>query len=140
MLKVIDDAEQTPDVLEKHKIETQENGAYANTVTLAAYLYSIARICRNTVRGTAQDLYEAGWMREDAELFMLTFENLVDVWTTYKNALEDLQDASSDKESSSARTVLGTERRRYIEALEKYYIQLLVVLRYIDDAVESSGA
>ena len=139
VLKILDDAEQTPDLLEVDISDVLARGGVeidthkGEIVTLATYLYLIARECRDTVRNIAKYLRAAGWTQTSADPFQQAFENLVDVWAVYKSVFRDLQDARWRNESSYAQVQIGTARRRYIKALEMYDIQVLVALQYCND-------
>jgi hypothetical protein len=144
VLRVLHDAQETPDLLERYTVEVdmptildgkrvETETRERNTVTLAAYLYLIARMCRNTARDIVEDLHQAGWTRESQSVFLLAFENLVDRWTTYKSVLRDLQNARGGREPSFDHILRGLEkpRRAYIDALDAYHVQLQVVLNYL---------
>jgi hypothetical protein len=118
VLKTIDEADETPEFLDR-------NGT-------AAHLYSICKESRDTVRGSATELEKAGWSKTNQQLFTQAFEDLVDAWSTYKSGLQDLEGASWEREPSpsQARLALQRPRRGYIAALDKFHVQLLVVLSY----------
>jgi hypothetical protein len=143
VLRVLDQAEQLPDLLERNTAEIdspnlQRSGIESDTddnetVTLAAYLFSIAGTCRDTARSTAKDLHKAGWTKQDQQRFERAFENLRDVWTTYQSLLRELQDASWGGEPPTPGQVLEDlerPRRRFIAALDIYRVQLRVALNY----------
>lgn len=143
VLKVLDQADQLPDLLERNTAEIdspdlQGSGIESDTdedetVTLAAYLFSIAGTCRDTARSTTKDLRKAGWTKEDQRRLEQAFENLRQVWTTYQSLLHVLQDASWDGEPPTPGQVLEDlerPRRRFIAALDSYRVQLRVAVTY----------
>ena len=144
MLSVLDEPEQTADLLERNTVEIHrpdllERGgigsdAHENeTVRLAAYLFSIAAMCRDRVRSIAEGLHKVGWKKQDQELFERTFEDLRAVWTTYQGVLRYLPDDSWAGDPPTPGQVLEDlerPRRRLIAALDKYRVQLRVVLGY----------
>jgi hypothetical protein len=145
VLDVINEAEQTPDLLE---IEVAPNGnaadnqaKYVGTVTSAEHLYASAVLCRKVARRIAGQLHQAGWRMEDEELFFRAFENLADVWSTYKKILDYLKRARWDGEPSLDQVLIGLERprRRYLAGLDAYRVQLLVVEEYLNRAVDYHG-
>jgi hypothetical protein len=85
----------------------------------------------------AGQLHQAGWRNEDEELFLRAFENLADVWSTYKRILDDLKRARWGGELSPDRVLAGLERprRRYLAKLDAYRVQLLVAEAYLNRAV-----
>jgi hypothetical protein len=143
VLRVLDQPEQLPDLLERNTAEIespdlQRSGIGSDTdenetVTLAAYLFSIAGTCRDKTRSIAKDLYNAGWTKQDQQLLERAFEDLREVWTTYRSLLLDLQDASYGGEPPTpgqVREDLERPRRRFIAALDIYRVQLRVALNY----------
>jgi hypothetical protein len=135
VLEVIDEAEQTPDLLELNmaNVGGLDSPLDGNIVPLAEYLYSVSRICRNIVRSIAMSLREAGWDEEGEIRFLRAFRKLVDRWTTYHRVLNDLNEASWGGTPSPDQVLQGLEkpRRAYIDALDAYHVQLQVVLNYL---------
>lgn len=142
-LTVLDAAKLTLDILEEATVsipvsgpfelsETAEDGDERETIRLAAYLYSIARTCRDIVIDESfnEFLRTKGYIQEDTTALLTAFEDLANVWTTYKKLIDRLDIASWDREPSFDRiwTALEVPRRRYIRALSAYYVQLSVVL------------
>jgi hypothetical protein len=141
-LNDIRDADQAPDVLEidvplEHYTIDNQVGT-SNLVTQAEYLYTIAVVCLKTTRRIAGQLHKVGWGKEDEELFTRAFENLADVWSTYKRILGDLERARWGSELAPDQILAGLERprRRYLTELDAYRVQLLVVLEYLDRAMD----
>jgi hypothetical protein len=141
-LNAIRDVDQAPDMLEidvslEHNTIDNKVGA-PNRVTQAEYLYTIAVVCLKTMRRIARQLHKVGWGKEDEELFARAFENLADVWSTYKRILGDLERARWGGEPSPDQVLAGLERprRRYLTELDAYRVQLLVVLEYLDRAMD----
>jgi len=141
VLRVLDKADQLPDLLERNTAEIdnpdlQHNGIGSDAdddemVTLAEYLFSIAGTCRDETRSTANDLRKAGWTKRDQGLLEQKFENLRQVWTTYRSLLNDLQDARYGWEPPTpgqVREDLERPRSRFIAALKDYCAQLRVAL------------
>ena len=142
-LAVLDAAKLTLDLLEEATVsipvsgpfepsETAEGGDERETIRVAAYLYSIARTCRDIVKDESfnEFLRTKGYTQEDTTALLTAFEKLADVWSTYKKVIDRLDIASWDREPSFDRiwTALEEPRRRYIRALSAYYVQLSVVL------------
>lgn len=111
---------------------SEEGGDERETIRLAAYLYSIARTCRDIVKDESfnEFMRTKGYTQEDTTALLIAFEKLADVWSTYKKVIDRLDIASWDREPSFDRiwTALEEPRRRYIRALSAYYVQLSVVL------------
>jgi hypothetical protein len=142
-LAVLDAAKLTPDFLEDATVSipvsgpfepsgTAEDGDERETIRVAAYLYSIARTCRDIVKDENfnEFLRTKGYIQKDTTALLTAFENLADVWSTYKKVIDRLDIASWDREPSFDRiwTALEVPRRKYIRALSTYYAQLSVVL------------
>jgi hypothetical protein len=142
VLNALREADQTPDMLEidvpleHNTIDNQVDAP--NLITQAEYLYTIAVVCLKTVRRVAGQLQKVGWRKEDEELFSRAFENLADVWSTYKRILGDLKYARWGGESSPDQVLAALERprRKYLTELDAYRVQLLVVLEYLDRAMD----
>jgi hypothetical protein len=124
------DGDQTLDVLER-------NGPN-RLISQAEYLYTLAVLCLKIVREIAARLHQAGWGKEDEELFLRTFENLADVWPTYKRILGSLECARWGGEPSPDQIFAALERprRRYIIAMDAYRVQLLIVREYVRRAMD----
>ena len=141
VLDAIREAEQTPDLLEAEipsDCNVSDNQADSfHLVTRAEYLYAGAVQCRKMARRIAEQLRQAGWRNEDEELFLRAFENLADVWSTYKRILDDLKRARWGGELSPDQVLAGLERprRRYLAKLDAYRVQLLVAAEYLNRAV-----
>jgi hypothetical protein len=141
ILNAIREADQTPDILEidvpleNSTIDNQVGTP--NLVTQAEYLYTTAVACLKTVRRIAGQLHKVGWRKEDEELFSRAFDNLADAWSTYKRILGDLIYARWGGEPSLDQVLAGLEcpRRKYLTGLDAYRVQLLVVLEYLDRAM-----
>ena len=141
-LAVLDSAKLTLDLLEEATVgipvsgpfepSEPEGGDERETIRLAAYLYSIARTCRDIVKDESfnEFMRTKGYTQEDTTALLTAFEKLADVWSTYKKVIDRLDIASWDREPSFDRiwTALEEPRRRYIRALSAYYVQLSVVL------------
>jgi hypothetical protein len=141
VLDAIREAEQTPDLLDV-EIPPDYNASdnqvdSVHPVTRAEYLYAGAVQCRKMARRIAGQLRQAGWRNEDEELFLRTFENLADVWSTYKRILDDLKRARWGGELSPDQVLAGLERprRRYLAKLDAYRVQLLVAEEYLNRAM-----
>jgi hypothetical protein len=138
VLDAISEAEQTPDLLEMKvapdRSVTDNQADSSNLVTQAEYLYAGAVQCRKMARRIAGELRQAGWRNEDEELFFRAFENLADVWSTYKRILDDLKRARWGGELSPDQVLAGLERprRRYLAKLDAYRVQLLVAEEYLN--------
>jgi hypothetical protein len=130
VLNAIREADQTPDMLET-EVPLDHNAP--DPVTWAEYLYTIAVVCMKTVRRIAGQLHKMGWRKEDEELFSRAFENLADVWSTYKGILGALEQARWGGEPSPDQVLAGLERprRKYLIGLDAYRVQLLVVQEYL---------
>ena len=129
VLSTLNKAEQTPDLLEQDAAEMEG-------VTLAEYLYTIARWCRDAVEATTDSLRTAGWAGGNEAQFMRSFWNLVDAWTTYHGVLRYRQDADYTGAGPTPGQVLAdlqTPRRGFITALDAYRVQLLIVQRCLPD-------
>lgn len=141
VLDAIREAEQTPDMLEVEITPAcNPSGNQADSlhpVTRAEYLYAGAVQCRKMARRIAGQLHRGGWRDEDEELFLRAFENLADVWSTYKRILDDLKRARWGGELSPDQVLAGLERprRRYLAKLDAYRVQLLVAEEYLNRAV-----
>lgn len=123
VIKVLDEAEQTPDLLDIH--QDVDGGA---RVTLAEYFFITARECRNMVRSIKGVLRKAGWTDTSELLLNEAFEALVDAWATYQKLLGHLDLARWGGQPSHGQVLMDLEkpRRNYIRALDAYLIQLLV--------------
>jgi len=145
VLDVISEAEQTPDLLEIEVTldgnATDNQAKSVNAVTRAEHLYASAVLCRKVARQIAGQLRQAGWRKEDEELFSRAFENLADVWSTYKIILDDLKRARWGGEPSPDQVlaVLERPRRRYLAGLDAYRVQLFVAEEYLNRAVDYHG-
>jgi hypothetical protein len=133
-LDAVRDGDQALDVLER-------NGPN-RLIPQAEYLYILAVLCLKIVREIAARLHQAGWGKEDEELFFRTFENLADVWPTYKRILGSLECARWGGEPSPDQIFAALERprRRYIIAMDSYRVQLLIVREYLRRAVDDVSA
>lgn len=113
-------------------LETAQDGGPSETIRLAAYLFSIARTCRDMVEDERFNkfLLTATYTQEDTTALLTAFDSLADVWSTYKKLIEKLDFATWDREPTFDRiwSALEKPRRRYIDALSAYYVQLSVVL------------
>lgn len=143
ILKVLDEGKLTLDLLEQntvdipisdlfHPREAGENSDQGETIRLAVYLQSIALTCRDTVndKNFNKFLQRKGYTLGNMELLLTAFENLNDVWSTYKKVIDCLDIATWDRNPSPDRiwAALEAPRRRYIRALSAYYVQLSGVL------------
>lgn len=128
------DGDQTLDVLERNESN--------RLIPQAEYLYTVAVLCLKTVREIATRLHQAGWGKEDEELFSRTFENLADVWPTYKRIFGSLECARWGGEPSPDQILAALERprRRYVTAMDAYRVQLLIVVEYLRRAVDDVSA
>jgi hypothetical protein len=145
VLDAISEAEQTPDLLE---LEVPLSGdvagdqaGFAPAATRAEHLYARAVLCRKVARRIAGQLRQAGWRKEDEELFSRAFENLADVWSTYKRISDDLKRARWGGEPSPDLVLAGLERprRRYLAGLDAYRVQLLVAEEYLNRSAVYGG-
>lgn len=132
VLDVLAAGELTPDLLdldvadvsvESLALEPDEAGSD----TLAAYLYSVALECLKTVQG----FHAAGCKINNWGILQRAFEDLIDVWSTYRKILSQGDTARWGEEPSPDQiwAALERPRRRYIKALDKYLAQLLVVAK-----------
>lgn len=145
VLDAIREAGQTPDMLEI-KVSPDYNATDNKTdtpspVTLAEHLYIGAVGCLKMAQRVAGQLHQAGWKKEDEELFSRAFENLADVWSTYKIILDDLKRARWGGDPSPDQVLAGLERprRRFLARLDAYRVQLLVAEEYLNQAVGYQG-
>ena len=139
LIKALDEAEQTPDQLLDIEIPVDQAGDGGDTGTQAEYFFIIARECRNMTRTIKGVLREAGWTDNSELLLAQTFNALVDAWSTYKKLLSDLSFASWGGQPSPDQVLAGlqTPRRNFIEALDAYLVQLLVVQQNVESAMNS---
>jgi hypothetical protein len=143
VLRVLDEAKLPLDLLEQNTVDvpisdlfepekTGGNSGQGDTIRLAAYLYLIALTSRDTIKNVNfnEFLRKAGYSQASTELLLTAFENLEDVWSTYKKVIDCLDIATWDKDPSPDRiwAALEVPRRRYIRTLSAYYVQLSVVL------------
>jgi hypothetical protein len=93
----------------------------------------IALTCRDTVRDIKDYLCEEGWTEQNETGFRRAFEDLLDAWTTYQDALRFRSEARWDEEPSPVQAMAALERprRRYIGALDAYRTALSVVVSYL---------
>lgn len=148
-LAVLDAAKLTLDLLEEATVsipvsgpfepgEAAEGSDQRETIRLAAYLYSIARTCRDMIKDESfnEFLQTAGYTQERTTALLTAFEKLADVWSTYKKIIDCLDTATWDREPSLDRiwTALEAPRRRYIQALSVYYVELSLVLNKLRPA------
>src|SRR5260370_42108038 len=102
-------------------------------------------MCRDMVTEETfnEFLRAVGYSSGNTEVLKTAFENLADVWSTYKRLIDYLDIASWDRDPSPARiwAELEAPRRRYIRALSAYYVQLSVVLNKLgpDPGAKSSA-
>lgn len=132
VLDVLAAGELTPDLLDLDVADVIVEGlalgpGEARSDTLAAYLYSVALECRQTVENFAA----AGRMVSNWAVLIEAFEGLIDVWSSYRKTLSQRDIARWGAEPSPDQiwTALEGPRRRYIKALDKYLAQLLVVAK-----------
>lgn len=145
VLDAISEAEQTPDLLELEVLPsrhvTGDQAGSARAATRAEHLYARAVLCRKAARLIGGQLRQAGWSKEDEELFTRAFENLADVWSTYKRISDDLKRARWGGEPSPDLVLAGLERprRRYLAGLDAYRVQLLVAEEYLNRSADYGG-
>ena len=129
VLKVLDDVEQTPDLLDR------QSGEMAG-VTEAERLFTLARRCWVTVRAARAELNAEGWAVNAETRFEESFRELVDGWAAYKSLLPFLRDvgwSGGGPTPGQVQTDLKVPRRAFITALELYSAQLLTVQQYLPD-------
>lgn len=135
VLDVIKEAEETLDFLE---LQSENTGnlfftVRAKTVPLAEYLYLMSVQCRKLIKNNVEYFYTKGWCAEDDELFELAFRKLYTSWTTYNHVLRRYNESTWDQGPLPSRILVGLEdpRNAFIEALDKYCLQLKVTLSYL---------
>ena len=98
----------------------------------AAHLFTLARWCRNSARAELRDM---GWDAGQEAAFTHSFEDLVDVWTTYKCVLAFLPGADGEAGRPTRGQVLADlerPRRRFASALAAYNARLLEAAALFD--------
>jgi hypothetical protein len=142
VITAIQNADQMPSTLEAEE-PLERNGTDNEAlepamVTRAENLYAIAVRCLKMVRRIAGYLRTLGWTKEQEEIFGRAFDALADGWSTYQVVLGDLGHIGWDDETPRDRVLAGLERprRKYINLLDAYQVQLLVVLDYLDPATD----
>lgn len=89
--------------------------------------------CRKLIKNNVEYFYTKGWCAEDDELFELAFRKLYTSWTTYNHVLRRYNESTWDQGPLPSRILVGLEdpRNAFIEALDKYCLQLKVTLSYL---------
>jgi hypothetical protein len=77
-----------------------------------------------------------GWTVAQEEIFRKAYNDLADGWATYQTVIGDLGRIGWDDEIPRDRVLTGLERprRKYINLLDAYLVQLRVVLECLDQA------
>jgi hypothetical protein len=142
-LVILDTAKLRLDLLEENTVDIPVSDPFefgeavkgrdqTETIRLAAYLYLIARTCRDLIKDKSfnEFLCTAGYTQQDTTTLLNAFDKLADVWSTYSKIIDCLDSATWHAEPSFDQiwTALETPRRRYIRALGSYYAQLSLVL------------
>ena len=111
-------------------------------VTRAENLYAMAVRCLKMVRRSTGYLRTLDWTTEQEEIFSQAFNGLQDGWSTYKTILSDLGHIGWDDETPRQRVLAGLAepRRKYIDLLDAYQVQLLVVLECLDQGNDVTAA
>ena len=146
VVTAIRNADQMPNTLEAEE-PLESNGTNNEArepamVTRAENLYAMAVRCLKMVRRITGYLRTLGWTNEQEEIFGRAFEALADGWSTYQAVLGDLGHIGWDDETPRDRVLAGLERprRKYINLLDAYQVQLLVVLEYLDQGTDLTSA
>jgi hypothetical protein len=137
VVTAIRNGDQVPNTLEARE-SPESNGTGTETggqatVTRAENLFAMAVKCLKIVRRSAGHLRTLNWTKEQEGLFTKAYDDLTDGWSTYKTILGELGRIGWDDEAPRQRVLAGLaeSRRAYIDLLDAYGVQLLVVLDYL---------
>jgi hypothetical protein len=144
VLKIIREAEETPDLLDRvieinysdrllGGSDVKSRTTRPKKIPQAEYLYLIALACRDAVQHVKNYLHKRGWTEKNEKGLQRSFEALQDAWTTYKDALRYRYAATWDEGPTPVQTMaaLARPRREYIGALDIYRTALSLVVSYL---------